>query len=101
MARYRIVKVPALSGLKFYVEIHCESWMRSTGICTHKQEWKRLDIDGDPVGSEAAEINRGLSAFKTIDMAKEYIESLISFQSEETTVVYDTLTSNSPKETGT
>ena len=101
--RYRIVQVP-IQGKpdKYRVEVYATT--TEYGLFTERkiEGWRRLDI----CNGVWEDRGRGPSMpqqklFKSQDKAKEYIKQRLEYLSKEDMVVFDTLTANPPKETGT
>ena len=105
MSRYRIVKVP-IQGKpeKYRVEIRTIKLLPWWAARRSMGEWCRLDMRGRIWYSRSHRHGPSppqLDLFDSVDEAKEYIRDRIEYLSKSNEVVFDTLTANPPKETGT
>ena len=96
MARYRIVKVPTLSGGSgFHIEKLVENSTYGIGIRIESKEWIMVDRYGRMTATPETDL------YYDYDEAKKFLDLIIEMSKRESEIVFDTLTDNPPKETGT
>lgn len=105
MARYRIVKVPQIeSDPIFRIECRGKIYSRDFfGFITSKEGW----VDISPRGSSIIisllhpNVQEHVPSFKTYELAKDKLDSILEYAPKQNEVVFDTLTANPPTDTGT
>ena len=103
MARYKIVKVPKIkSDPIFRIEIWQKTTINSSFFTTVSQGWVYVDVNGKAMRKGKSSWSQEvLKPFTTYEQAKEYLDAILEFIPSEIEVVFDTLSANPPKETGT
>ena len=94
--RYRIVKITNESDkVEFWVQALCDSLTSGMGNGIEKvsEEFVNVDIDNNPN-------KKDMIPFNNFNLAKKCLDYILA-KEPRVDVVFDTLTSNPPKQTGT